>query len=101
MAIAGTRVGGAVREVTAGSLAARIGLRPGDKLLSVDGHALRDAIDVAFYAAEERFRLTFERDGREQRSRRSGVLAKPWASSSSRPSSTASAPATMTAFSAF
>ncbi len=66
MPLAVSSVGGAVREVTAGSLAARIGLRPGDRLLSVDGHALRDAIDFAFYAAEERFRLTFERDGHEQ-----------------------------------
>ncbi len=65
MPVASTRVGGAVREVAAGSLAARIGLRPGDRLLAVDGHALHDAIDFAFYAAEERFRLTFERDGRE------------------------------------
>ncbi len=66
MPLAASKAGGAVREVAAGSLAARVGLRPGDRLLAVNGHALRDAIDFAFYAAEERFHLTFERDGREQ-----------------------------------
>ncbi|MGA2284790.1 MAG: DUF512 domain-containing protein [Dehalococcoidia bacterium] len=66
MPLAASKAGGTVREVAAGSLAARIGLRPLDRLLAVDGHALRDAIDFAFYAAEERFRLTFEREGRRQ-----------------------------------
>jgi putative radical SAM enzyme (TIGR03279 family) len=56
---------GVVRRVAPASLAERVGLRPGDSLLAVDGHPLRDAIDFRFYAAEERFRLTFERGGRE------------------------------------
>jgi len=75
MPLAASKAGGTVREVAAGSLAARIGLRPGDRLLAVDAHALRDAIDFAFYAAEERFRLSFERDGRRheiEAQRRSG-----------------------------
>jgi putative radical SAM enzyme (TIGR03279 family) len=65
MAVAGPRGGGAVREVAARSLAHRIGLQAGDRLLAVDGRPLRDAIDFRFYAAEERFCLRFARDGRE------------------------------------
>ena len=57
--------GGIVRAVAPGGLGERIALRPGDALLAVDGHILRDAIDFRFYAAEERFHLTFRRDGRE------------------------------------
>jgi len=55
---------GAIRRVASHSLASRIGLRPGDGLLAIDGYPLRDAIDFRFYAAEERFRLAFQRDGR-------------------------------------
>jgi len=64
MAAARGPVGGIIRQVAPGSLAERVGLRPGDALLAVDGHPLRDAIDFRFYAAEERFRLTFRRDAR-------------------------------------
>ena len=44
-------------------MADRLGLRPGDRLLAIDGHALRDVIDYRFYAAEERLELDIERDG--------------------------------------
>ncbi len=57
--------GGTIRAVAADGLGARFGLRQGDRLLAIDGHPLRDAIDFAFYAAEERFRLSFEREGQE------------------------------------
>lgn len=57
--------GGFVRRIAPASLADRAGLRPGDRLLAIDGHPLRDAIDFRFYAAEERFRLGFRRDGRD------------------------------------
>ncbi len=57
---------GVVRRVAPQSLAERIGLRPGDRLIAVDGHQLRDAIDFRFYAAEERFWLTLRRDGHER-----------------------------------
>jgi putative radical SAM enzyme (TIGR03279 family) len=55
--------GGIVTTVEPGSLAAEIDLRPGDRLLAVNGHALRDIIDVQFYGAEESVELEFERDG--------------------------------------
>ncbi|MBN1811747.1 MAG: DUF512 domain-containing protein [Anaerolineae bacterium] len=50
--------GGRITAVAPGSLAARVGLQPGDELLSINGRPLRDVIDVRFYAAEER--LVFE-----------------------------------------
>jgi putative radical SAM enzyme (TIGR03279 family) len=50
--------GGVIAAVAPGSLAARVGLRPGDMLLTINGHPLRDVIDVQFYGAEEQ--LTFE-----------------------------------------
>jgi putative radical SAM enzyme (TIGR03279 family) len=46
--------------------AGRAGLRPGDRILAINGHPLRDAIDFHFHGGEERLRLTVERDGRER-----------------------------------
>jgi putative radical SAM enzyme (TIGR03279 family) len=50
------------------SLAARLGLQPGDELLMVNGHELRDVIDVQFYSAEDWLELVVRRgkDGKEQ-----------------------------------
>jgi putative radical SAM enzyme (TIGR03279 family) len=56
---------GLIAAVAPGSLAERVGLQPGDELLSVNGHELRDVIDVRFYAAEERLVLWVRREGRE------------------------------------
>ncbi len=39
------------------------GLLPGDELLSVNGHRLRDVIDYRFYAAEEEVELVIRREG--------------------------------------
>jgi putative radical SAM enzyme (TIGR03279 family) len=44
--------------------AARAGLRPGDRILSINGRGLRDAIDFQFYGADGDLRLRLERDGR-------------------------------------
>lgn len=55
--------GGVVAAVASGSLAAWVGLQPGDKLLSINGHPLRDVIDVQFYAAEERLAFEVQREG--------------------------------------
>ena len=49
--------------VHAGSVAAELGLQPGDKLLSINGHILRDVIDYRFYGAEEELELAVERGG--------------------------------------
>jgi putative radical SAM enzyme (TIGR03279 family) len=59
----GDTAGVTVAAVTPGGPAARAGLRPGDRLLAIDGHALRDAIDFHFHAGPERLRLLVERGG--------------------------------------
>ena len=56
--------GGWIEAVAPGSLAAEAGLQAGDQLLGINGHPLRDIIDVQFYGAEESLALTIERGGR-------------------------------------
>ena len=55
---------GVIAAVIPGSLAERAGLRAGDELLSINGHRLRDVIDVRFYSAEEQLELRLRRGGR-------------------------------------
>jgi len=57
--------GDVVAHVVPGSLAGRVGLRAGDELVSINGHRLRDVIDVRFYSAEERLALRVRRGGEE------------------------------------
>ncbi|HEX6510347.1 MAG TPA: DUF512 domain-containing protein [Chloroflexota bacterium] len=45
--------GGVVDTVDAGSPCDLAGIRPGDVLLSINGHKLRDAIDYQFFSADE------------------------------------------------
>jgi putative radical SAM enzyme (TIGR03279 family) len=52
-----------IAEVRSGSIAAELGLRPGDALISINGHVLRDVIDYRFYGAEEELELVVERGG--------------------------------------
>jgi putative radical SAM enzyme (TIGR03279 family) len=52
--------------------AARAGLLPGDRILAINGNALRDVIDFHFQSGEERLRLSVERGGVE----RSAVLSR-------------------------
>ena len=40
---------GVIAEVRPNSIAAELGLQPGDALLSINGHVLRDVIDYRFY----------------------------------------------------
>jgi putative radical SAM enzyme (TIGR03279 family) len=63
-----------VAAVTARTPAARAGLRPGDRILTINGAPLRDVIDFHFHAGEEHLRLSVEREGRARtaRLRRSG-----------------------------
>jgi putative radical SAM enzyme (TIGR03279 family) len=44
-------------------LAAEAGLQPGDELLAVNDHSVRDVIDVQFYAAEPEVDLLIRREG--------------------------------------
>ncbi len=48
------------------SPAARAGIRAGSRLLSMNGHAVRDVLDYMFYAAETMLILVAEQDGRKQ-----------------------------------
>jgi putative radical SAM enzyme (TIGR03279 family) len=52
-----------VSAVRARTPAAAAGLAPGDRILAINGHALRDAIDFQFHGGDERLDLTVERDG--------------------------------------
>ncbi|RKY69974.1 MAG: DUF512 domain-containing protein, partial [Candidatus Latescibacterota bacterium] len=56
-----------VVSVLPGSPAERAGIVPGDGILEVEGHGIRDEIDLRFWASDDRFLLTLERDGRRFR----------------------------------
>lgn len=57
---------GIIRSIEPFSVAEAAGLQPGDALLAINGHRLRDVIDAHFYAAEGGLDLTFERAGVER-----------------------------------
>src|SRR5438128_11142980 len=59
-----TPAGVVVGVVSPGTPAARAGLRPGDRILAINGAGLRDVIDFHFHAGEEQLQLTVEREGR-------------------------------------
>lgn len=46
-----------------GGVAYSAGLRPGDRLLSINGHQVRDLIDVSFYSADPAFHFIATRNG--------------------------------------
>jgi putative radical SAM enzyme (TIGR03279 family) len=52
-----------VARVRRGSPAAAAGLRPGDRLLAINGTALRDAIDFQFAAGDDVLDIALEREG--------------------------------------
>lgn len=51
-------MGGIIRQVLEGSVAAELGIQPGDEIVAVDGQALGDLIDYRYVTAEERFELS-------------------------------------------
>ena len=56
---------GVVARVEPDSIAHELGLAPGDEIVSINGHVLRDVIDYRFYGAEEELELLVRR-GDEQ-----------------------------------
>lgn len=56
---------GEITTVAPRSLAAKLGVKPGDLLLAVNGHPCQDVIDVQYYGAEEWVELLIQR-GEEQ-----------------------------------
>ena len=56
---------GEIVAVAPGSVAAALGVRPGDGLLAVNGAPCADVIDVQYWAADEWVELTLRRDGAE------------------------------------
>lgn len=52
---------GAITAVEPDSVAADIGLQPGDQLLAINDHQIEDIIDVQFYSAEESLELLIRR----------------------------------------
>jgi putative radical SAM enzyme (TIGR03279 family) len=59
--------GGVIDAVRPGSLADEAGLQPGDRITSIDGRILRDAVDVQFYAAEDLIQLDVVRGDASER----------------------------------
>lgn len=55
--------GGIIRSVIPGSLADQAGVKPGDRLLAINGQPLRDIIDYRFYSADEALNLAWEHEG--------------------------------------
>lgn len=54
--------GGVIDTVRPGTIADEIGLRPGDRVVAIDGNALQDAVDFQFHAAEDAIELEVVRD---------------------------------------
>lgn len=55
------QIGGIIRSIEPGSVAAEIGLQPGDELLAVNDNPVQDVIDVQFYAADVALELLVRR----------------------------------------
>jgi putative radical SAM enzyme (TIGR03279 family) len=58
-------MGGVITSVEETGIGAKAALMVGDVLLAVNGHSLRDVIDVQYYAAEETLELQVERQGQQ------------------------------------
>ena len=62
--------------VEPGGVAERLGLRAGDLLLAINGHAVEDQIDVRFYSSARRLRLKW-RPAAKRAVREAGVTVRP------------------------
>ncbi len=57
-----TFAGGRIVAIEPGSVAAAVGLRPGDELLAINDETVEDVIDVQFHGAEEELELLVRRE---------------------------------------
>lgn len=55
-----------VSDIVPGSIAEELGIRPGDKLLAIDGHEIEDIFDYQFYVEDEEIVLLIEKPDGEQ-----------------------------------
>lgn len=51
-----------IEEIQKGSIAEKAGLQPGDILISINGHEIRDAIDLMYYSNEPELKFFIKRD---------------------------------------
>ncbi len=60
--------GGLIQKIEPGSLGEHLGLNPGDYVLSINGHILRDEIDFRFYSTSENILLDIvKKNGEKQK----------------------------------
>ncbi len=69
--------GGRIAAVEPGTLGARMGLLPGDRVLRVNGQAVEDVIDVQFYASEEEVQVEWVRAGQPMHARAGRSAGEP------------------------
>jgi putative radical SAM enzyme (TIGR03279 family) len=69
------QAGGEVVAIAPGSPAEELDLRPGDRVLAVNGQAMRDVIDFQFAAADDSLALVIERSGHTRTLRARGEQA--------------------------
>ncbi|MBI3592339.1 MAG: DUF512 domain-containing protein, partial [Nitrospirae bacterium] len=76
-----------IEEIRGGSIAERAGLLSKDRLVAVNGHKIRDAIDLMFYSNEPDLRFLISRNGKkitvsvtadEDASGELGIVLKPF-----------------------
>jgi putative radical SAM enzyme (TIGR03279 family) len=70
-----TAKGGEIVAVAEGSRSHILGIKPGDRLLSINRQPLRDVLDYRFLAAEEELLLELEREGKSLQL----TMTKEWA----------------------
>jgi len=70
--------GGLIASIAPQSLAHELGWRPGDRILTINGHPLRDIIDFRFYSAEEKLEVLLERGGQRLLFRLERAYGQEW-----------------------
>lgn len=53
-----------IKKVDAGSPAAKMGLRPGDELIALNGNLIRDVLDYRYYCENSRLLVEYRREGK-------------------------------------